>query len=81
MKRRLLAHSGLQLSGKPEDIAQEIAEVAAGQTIHVYRLKRAIRVTTADRLPPAGEVKRVGTYDAGCDYRQVLDDVRQAMVA
>ena len=81
MKRRLLSHRGLQLSGRPEDIAQDIAEAAAGQRVHVYRMKRAIRVTTADRLPPAGEVKRIGTYDDGCDYRQVLEDVREAMAA
>lgn len=79
MKRRLLTHRGLMLSGKPEDIAQDIAEVAASQRIHVYQYKRGLRVTTAETLPPPGERKRIGTYDAGCDYRAVLGDVLDAL--
>lgn len=78
MKRRLLSHRGLVLSGRPEDVAQDIAEIAASQRVHVYSYPRGFRVTTADTLPPSGERHRVGTYDIGCDYRHVLEDVTEA---
>lgn len=79
MKRRMLSRRGLVLSGKPEDVAQDIAEIAASQRVHVYRYPRGFRVTTAATLPPAGERHRVGTYDAGCDYRCVLEDVKKSL--
>ena len=81
MKRKVLTHRGLMLSGKPEDVAQDIAEVAASYRVHVYQYKRGFRVTTANTLPPPGERKRIGTYDEGCDYRQVVEDLREAAAA
>lgn len=82
MKRKVLNHRGLMLSGRPEDIAQDIAEVAADRTVHAYRSSRGrVRLTTAERLSASDEGKRIGTYDAGCDYRQVVEDVREALAA
>lgn len=78
-KRKLLTHRGVMLSGPAEDVAADIAELAAVQPVTVYRLARRFRVTTQDTLPGPGERQRVGLYDAGCDYRHVLDDVQAAM--
>jgi len=81
MKRKLLTHRGVILSGSPEAIAADIAELAASHKVTAYREKRRVRVTTANALAAAGEPKRIGTYDIGCDYRHVLDDVRDALAA
>jgi hypothetical protein len=78
MKRKVLNHRGLMLSGK----AQDIAEVAADRTVHAYRSSRGrVRLTTAARLAASDEGKRIGTYDAGCDYRHIVEDVREALAA
>lgn len=79
MKRKVLSHRGLILSGTPEDIAQDIAELAATVQVTAYRQKRRVRVTTATALLPQGERARIGTYDAGCDYRQIVSDVQEAL--
>lgn len=79
MRRALLTHRGVMLSGKPEDIAADLCELAAGQQVTAYREKRRIRVTSADLPRRVAEQNRIGTYDAGCDYRQVIEDVREAL--
>ena len=81
MKRKLLTHRGVILSGSPEAIAADIAELAASYKVTAYREKRRVRATTANALAAAGEPKRIGTYGVGCDYRHVLDDVRDALAA
>lgn len=81
MKRKVLTHRGVELTGSAEAIAADIAELAGSHKVTAYWLKRRVRVTTASTLVPNGEPKRIGTYDAGCDYRQIVDDVKQAMAA
>ena len=79
MRRALLTNRGVMLSGKPEDIAADLCELAAGQRVTAYREKRRIRVTSADLPRRVAEHNRVGTYDAGCDYRQVVEDITEAL--
>lgn len=79
MRRALLTHRGVMLSGKPEDIAADLCELAAGQTVIAYREKRWVRVTSADLPKRVAEHNRIGTYDSGCDYRQAIEDVREAL--
>lgn len=78
MRRALLTHRGVMLSGAPEDIAADLCELAAGTRVTVYRDKRRIRVTSADLPRRVAEHNRIGTYDAGCDYRQVVGDITEA---
>lgn len=81
MKRKILSHRGVMLSGTPEAIAADIAELAASHKVTAYRLKRRVRVTTSSALLPEGEPRRIGTYDEGCDYRQIVSDVKAALAA
>lgn len=79
-KRKLLTHRGVMLSGKPEDIAADIAELAGDQTVTAYLYARGrVRVTTQEQLVGPAENRRIGRYDAQCDYRDVLADVIEAL--
>lgn len=79
-RRAVLTHRGLALSGPAEAVAEEITELASVQPVTVYQMPRKrVRVTTAKNLPANAEIHRIGTYDIGCDYRQVVEDVREAL--
>lgn len=79
MRRALLTARGVMLSGKPEDIAADLCELAGGQRVTAYREKRRVRVTSADLPTRVAEHNRIGIYDEACDYRQVVQDVREAL--
>lgn len=81
-RRKALTHRGVELSGPVENIAQEIVELANDRPVTAYRLpRRRVRVTVHADLPGTASRHRIGTYDVACDYRAVLDDVREALAA
>lgn len=55
--------------------AEAIAELAADGPVTAYvgRDPRRVRVIRNGRLPRAA--KLIGTYDAGCDFRHVQEDI------
>ena len=80
MRRGVLTQRGVMLTGKPEAIAADLCELAAAQPVTAYRDKRRrVRVTSADLPTRVAEHNRIGIYDEGCDYRQVVQDVAAAM--
>lgn len=80
MGRKVGSHMAAELAGRglsiPRDEAAErIAELAADGEVTVYigREPNRVRVMRNGRLPRGA--KLIGTYDAGCDFRHIAEDL------
>lgn len=73
MKKQILTERGVSFAR--EDAAEGIAELAADGAVTAYigRDPNRVRVMRDGRLPRGAKI--IGTYDAGCDYRQIVEDL------
>jgi len=67
--------SGRGLSFARDEAAEAIAELAADGAVTAYigRTDSRVRVIRNGRLPRGARL--IGTYDAGCDYRHIAEDL------
>lgn len=62
------------LTGKPEEIAEAVVDAAMERRVRLVSVDGSLALLkAADPVPVEAEI--VGTYDAGADYRLVLEDI------
>lgn len=63
-----------RLFGSAESIVERVLDAAMINRVFVFRGREGVAMMPANQeLPPRAEL--IGTYDAGADYRLVLEDI------